>query len=198
MLRKAWVLVNGIAPICWETVQGKQLSFLTISIMFVRFHVVSKESFRERAVGGKPRATVNDLINANFQINTSYLTEAPSNLLKFFPTPLSNKRPLSNRRLPMTITILQNTRNFEKREKSFNHSTFLACLTRLCVFHLFNVKSQGRLTMATQYNKERGFWHRCWTDLKEQYGSVGGLEVTTDGVDIPLFLNSLDIFAEVY
>ena len=198
MLRKAWVLVNGIAPICWETVQGKQLSFLTISITFVRFHVVSKESFRERAVGGKPRATVNDLINANFQRNTSYLTEAPSNLLKFFPTPLSNKRPLSNRRLPMTITVLQNTRNFEQREKSFNHSVSCLFNKALRISSIQCQESKGRLTVATQYNKERGFWHRCWTDLKEQYGSVGGLEVTTDGVDIPLFLNFLDIFAEVY
>ena len=128
--------------------------------------------------------TVNDLIKANFQINTFYLTEVPSNLLQFCTTPLSNKRPLSNRRL--TITLLQNTRYFQK---GANHSIiqFLACLTRLCVFHLFNVKSQGRLTMATQYNKERGFWHRRWTDLKEEYGSLGGLEVTIDGVDIPLF-----------
>ena len=137
--------------------------------------------------------TVNDLIKANFQINTFYLTEVPSNLLQFCTTPLSNKRPLSNRRL--TITLLQNTRYFQK---GANHSIiqFLACLTRLCVFHLFNVKSRGRLTMATQYNKERGFWHRLWTDLKEEYGSLGGLEVTIDGVDIPLFWNSLDVFVE--
>ena len=30
---------------------------------------------------------------------------------------------------------------------------------------------------------------------KEQYGSLDGLDVI-DGLDIPLFLNSLDIFAE--
>ena len=31
---------------------------------------------------------------------------------------------------------------------------------------------------------------------KERYGSLDGLDVSIDGVDIPLFLNSLDIFAE--
>ena len=31
---------------------------------------------------------------------------------------------------------------------------------------------------------------------KERYGSLEGLDVSTDGVDISLFLNSLDIFAK--
>ena len=51
--------------------------------------MVSKEPMWERAVGEKSRATVNDLINPNFQINTSYLTDASSNLLQFCTTPLS-------------------------------------------------------------------------------------------------------------
>ena len=105
---------------------------------------------RERAVGEKSRATVNDLINPNFQINTSYLTDAPSNLLQFCTTPLSNKLPLSNRRLPMAITVLQNTRNFQKGEKSFYHS--ISCLFNKAL-HISSIQcqeSKGRLTMATQ------------------------------------------------
>ena len=31
---------------------------------------------------------------------------------------------------------------------------------------------------------------------KERYGSLNGQDVSIDGVDISLFLNSLDIFAE--
>ena len=31
---------------------------------------------------------------------------------------------------------------------------------------------------------------------KERYGSLDSLDVSIDGVDISLFLNSLDIFAE--
>ena len=31
---------------------------------------------------------------------------------------------------------------------------------------------------------------------KERYGSLDGLDVSIDGVDISLFLNSLDIFAK--
>ena len=38
---------------------------------------------------------------------------------------------------------------------------------------------------------------RRW-DLKERYRSLDGLDVSTDGVDFPLLLNSLDIFAEAY
>ena len=32
--------------------------------------------------------------------------------------------------------------------------------------------------------------------LKERYESLDGLDVSIDGVDIVMFLNSLDIFAE--
>ena len=32
-------------------------------------------------------------------------------------------------------------------------------------------------------------------DLKEQYGSLEDLDISTDGVDIPLFLNSLGTLA---
>ena len=42
--------------------------------------------------------TVNDLINARFQINASYLMNTPSVLLKLNYTPLSKKRPLSCKR----------------------------------------------------------------------------------------------------
>ena len=31
---------------------------------------------------------------------------------------------------------------------------------------------------------------------KEQYGSLDGLDISTDGVAIPLFLNSLNIFTK--
>ena len=34
-------------------------------------------------------------------------------------------------------------------------------------------------------------------DFKERYGSLDGLDVSIDGVDTPMFLNSLDIFAEI-
>ena len=34
-------------------------------------------------------------------------------------------------------------------------------------------------------------------DFKERYGSLDGLDVSIYGVDIPLFLNSLYIFAEI-
>ena len=37
---------------------------------------------------------------------------------------------------------------------------------------------------------------RC-RDFKERYGSLDGLDVSIDGVDIPLFLSPLDIFAEI-
>ena len=37
--------------------------------------------------------TVNDLINANFQINTSYLTEVPSYLLQFCTRPSLTNAP---------------------------------------------------------------------------------------------------------
>ena len=34
-------------------------------------------------------------------------------------------------------------------------------------------------------------------DFKERYGSLDCLDVSIDGVDTPMFLNSLDIFAEI-
>ena len=34
-------------------------------------------------------------------------------------------------------------------------------------------------------------------DFKERYGSLDGLDLSIDGVDIPLFLSSLYIFAEI-
>ena len=56
-VEKAWVLVNGMAFICWEQSRGNtKVRFLTISIIFVGSHVVSKEPMRERAVGGKIRS----------------------------------------------------------------------------------------------------------------------------------------------
>ena len=58
------------------------------------------------------------------------------------------------------------------------------------------VKSRDRLTMASLY-PEQGFWHQCW-NLKERYGSLGGLDihvVSIVRVDIPLLLNSPNIFA---
>ena len=33
-------------------------------------------------------------------------------------------------------------------------------------------------------------------DLKEEYGSLDGVDVSIDGADISLFLKSLDIFVE--
>ena len=79
--------------------------------MFVRFHVVSKEPIIERAVGEKSRATANDLIKANFQINTSYL-------VYFVGRPsLINALCLIDAFL--TITVLQ------KEAKSLNYSVFL-------------------------------------------------------------------------
>ena len=33
-------------------------------------------------------------------------------------------------------------------------------------------------------------------DLKEEYGSLDGVDVSIDGADIPLFLKSLNIFVE--
>ena len=42
--------------------------------------------------------TVNDVINAHFQIIASYLINALSTLLKLYSTPLFNKRPLSDGR----------------------------------------------------------------------------------------------------
>ena len=98
--------------------------------MFVRFHVVSNEPIIERALGEKSRATanINDLIHANFQINTSYLV--------YFVRrpPLINALCLIDAFL--TITVLQ------KESKIIKLFSFLACLTWLCVFHVFNVKSQ--------------------------------------------------------
>ena len=38
-------------------------------------------------------------------------------------------------------------------------------------------------------------WHWCW-DLKEWCGSLDTLSALIDGADIPLFLNSRDIFAK--
>ena len=43
-----------------------------------------------------PLGTVNDLINAHFQIDAYYLLNAPSTLLELYWTPLSSKRPLSS------------------------------------------------------------------------------------------------------
>ena len=37
--------------------------------------------------------TINDLINAHFQMKSSYLINAPSTLFKLYWMPLSNKRP---------------------------------------------------------------------------------------------------------
>ena len=42
--------------------------------------------------------TVNDIINARFQLNASYLMNTPSVLLKLYYTPLFKKRPLSSKR----------------------------------------------------------------------------------------------------
>ena len=94
--------------------------------MFVRFHVVSNEPIIERALGEKSRATanINDLIHANFQI-TLYFVRRP---------PLINTLCLIDAFL--TITVLQ------KESKIIKLFSFLACLTWLCVFHVFNVKSQ--------------------------------------------------------
>ena len=38
-------------------------------------------------------------------------------------------------------------------------------------------------------------WHWC-CDLQEWRGSLDTLDASIDGVDIPLFLNSCDIFAK--
>ena len=53
---------------------------------------------KELTVTASSKYTVNDLIKAHFQINASYLINAPSTLLKLYYTPLSNKRSLSNGR----------------------------------------------------------------------------------------------------
>ena len=37
--------------------------------------------------------------------------------------------------------------------------------------------------------------HQCW-DLKEQCGSLDDVGISIHGVDIPLFLNSLNNFAD--
>ena len=44
-----------------------------------------------------------DLKDAHFEINTSHLRNAPSTLFKLYSTPLTNKRPLSNRRSYETL-----------------------------------------------------------------------------------------------
>ena len=79
--------------------------------MFVKFHVVSKEPIIERAVGEKSRATENDLIKANFQINTSYLV--------YFVRRPSLINALCLIDAFLTITVLQ------KEAKSLNYSVFL-------------------------------------------------------------------------
>ena len=71
-------------------------------------------------------------------------------------------------------------------------------------FILFNVQclvqSKDRSTTGhngnTVLNSERGFWHRCWDLKEERYGSLDGLNISINGVEIPLFFNSLDISAE--
>ena len=79
--------------------------------MFVRFHVVSKEPIIERAVGEKSRATANDLINANLQINTSFLV--------YFVRRPSLINALCLIDAFLTFTVLQ------KEAKSLNYSVFL-------------------------------------------------------------------------
>ena len=111
--------------------------------MFVRFHFVSKEPVIERAVGEKTRTTANDLINANFQINTSYLV--------YFVRRPSLINALCLIDAFLTITVLQ------KEAKSLNYSVFLLVCKALRISYIQCQDCQGRLTMATQYNKGRGF-----------------------------------------
>ena len=105
---------EGLSSSKWNSLYllgNSQVSFLTISIMFVRFHVVSKEPIIERAVGEKSRATANDLINANLQTNTSFLVyfvRRPSLINALFLIDAF-----------LTITVLQ------KEAKSLNYSVFL-------------------------------------------------------------------------
>ena len=65
--------------------------------------------------------TVNDLINDHFQINASYLINTPSTWVKFYQTPLSNKRSLSNRRENQSKILGIS----KKGAKSSNSFTFL-------------------------------------------------------------------------
>ena len=70
----------------------------------------------------------------------------------------------------------------QKGAKSFSSFSFLLDLPGLVYYISFYVKFKVRM--------ERRFRHRSW-DLKERYGSLDGLDVSIDGVDITLFLNSL-------
>ena len=63
-------------------------------------------------------------------------------------------------------------------------------MNRACAFHLVQcqVHSKDRLTMTTQ-SPEREFLDQSW-NLKKcyvRYGALDGLDVSIDGLDIPLF-----------
>jgi len=98
--------------------------------MFVRFHVVSKAPIIERAVGEKSTATANDLINANFQINTSYFVH-------FVRRPsLINALCLMDAFL--TITVLQ------KEAKALNYSDFLLVYKALRISYIYSMSRLSR------------------------------------------------------
>ena len=80
--------------------------------------------------------TVNDLIDANSQINASYLKNASSTMLSLYKTPLCNKRSLWH--------LLQNTRNWKKGSKSFNLFSFLCIIS-------YSLSSSNKDGLTTQW-----------------------------------------------
>ena len=76
-----------------------------------------------------------------------------------------------------------------KRSKIIQFSQFLALINKgLRIASCSVVKFKERIGKELRYNDpEWGFWHRSW-DLKERCGSLDGLEVSMDGLNILLSL----------
>ena len=136
---------------------------------------------------------INERINALFQINASYLINAPSTLLKFSWTPLSNKCPLSQRAYENYSKIL----GISKKEQ--NHSTHsVTCLMNKAL-HMSSCSMSSlkegfpndgnTITLSEDSDIDVEIW-------KSDIGSVEGLDVSIDGPHIVLSFNSLDVLAE--
>ena len=102
--------------------------------------------------------------------------------------PLSNKHPQSNRRHPHE----NYTKILKKKSKSskiIQFSHFVGLINKGFRFASCSVvKFKERIGKRLQHNDpEWGFWHRFW-DLKERCGSLDGLEVSMDGLNILLSL----------
>lgn len=97
---------------------------------------------------------------------------------------------MSNRRPPPFRHPYPKFKEIARRSKIVQFCQFLAWLTKICALYLVQCQVQRKdwLTITALP------WIRI---LKERYGFLDGLDAPMDGLDILLFINSVDIFSEI-